>query len=300
MTANEIAKRLLAYADFALADTLPKATAEWLVDAIGGAVSDMADACPRYFETRQAGIFSAPTVLNVTPASGGLTAAAGTANIVKILGTLRITGGEQDYQVKAYADPTITLTPAWTGATGSAIAATAFHDAVLAAVRIDSATCVEVNGVELERVASRFDAFALLGVDGQGVNLDTGTSADGAPAVWWTERNDTDSYFCVYPMPGARMGYSIRGTRLIAQLATSDVLTETNVTFGLEASVARDIWLPLATKRWMNCPLMANSTIREEIARQAAAAIERLAKLAPKQRMPAPFNSRRLMPSRTW
>lgn len=299
MTANEIAKRLLAYADFALADTLPKATAEWLVDAIGGAASDMADACPRYFETRQAGIFTAPTVLNVTPATGGLTAAAGTANIVKILGTLRITGGEQDFQVKAYVDPTITITPAWTGATGSAIVATAFHDAVLAAVRIDSSTCVEVNGVELDRVASRFDAFAALGVDGQGVNLDTGTSADGAPSVWWTERNDTDSYFCVYPMPGARMGYSIRGTRLIAQLVAADVLTSTE-TFGLEASVARDIWLPLATKRWMNCPLMANSTIREEITRQAAEAIARLARLAPKQRMPAPFNSRRPMPARTW
>lgn len=295
MTVADIVTRLLAYADFAPGETLPKGSAEWLVDAIGGAVSEMAALCPRYFETRQQGYFLAPAAVNVTPASGGLTVAAATSGILNVLSTLRIAGGDGDFQVETYAHPTANITPAWTGAVGSVIAATAFHDAVAATVRLDGAATVEVNGRELRRVASRFDAFDLCGMAGQGVNLDTGTSADGAPSVWWPERTDTANYVCVYPMPAARMGFSIRGSRVINTLGSGGVLTDTT-TYGIEDAVARDIWLPLATKRWANCPLMANSAVREEIARQAAVATEHLLRLGPKRRQMEPWNSR--MPTR--
>lgn len=300
MTVADIVTRLLAFPNLTTADTLPAGTKELLVDAIGGAISDMADAAPRYFETRLAGAFSAPVTVSVTiDASLANTLAAATSGILKVLGTLRIPGGTQDFQVVTYSHPTATIAPGWNGALGAVATATTYHDAVAvsSAIHVDASTVVEVAGVELQRVATRQDAFELCGQDRQGVSLDTGTASDAAPAVWWEERTDTASYVCIYPLPAVRMSYTIRGVRAIAQITASGVLTDTT-TFGLEESVARDIWLPLAVQRWASSPLMVAIQQKEEIARQGAEAIARLGALSPKQRKLEPWNSRKVL--RRW
>ena len=278
MTVAELALRCLDYPNITVADapTVAPGAVRWIKDAIFGALGEMQKEAPGLFRSQVGALLKAPQTLNVTVDSGTLPAVTlSSSGIVPgDLCTLRLTGNSCDVNVKNVSGTAAEIAPSFDGTTGT-VAATVWHDALELSAYADIGDVVLVSGKPIEQVSSREHAKAQ-----RGSYVADGSNDAGTPEYFWTTRHKTKLYVCFYPMPSALVAVSVELLYRPADIAEADIYTST-ADFNLDASVSREVLLPLVVERWMASPLMASRAAVTQVQVNAKLAREKLQGLSP-------------------
>lgn len=307
MTVADIARSCLAYPNVRVADaptTLPDGA--WIIrNCIWGALAEMYDVAPELFSLpRQGGVLLAPlettiALLSATPYIG--TYAVSTRPRGSFC-TLTIEGEAQDFRTLGYDElggQTVEFEPGYLGADGSP-ACTVYHDAFALRVVTDTVinpyptyTAVTLgnrawaNGEPLKRVASLDQARSQC-------SHEDGRSATGEPLYFWGEQRFGASYACFYPVPTTATAIAVEVFYSVADIAEASIYTST-ATFALDEKCRREILLPLTVEKLMASPIFANPRCTEQVAKDAAAARNRLKDVESKKPREPDFRPPRML-----
>lgn len=304
LTVANNAERLLAYSAAQPGDTMPVGMLTALVDSIMGALGELREAAPGMFTFPKGGVLAAPATLSVSVSFADPTALTlGSPGVVPgDLCTVRLAGGSVDSTIRDVTSNTGTISPGYEAVTSGTVTVTAdvWHDAWQVADGgasvSDVGTVVRVGGVVLDPVQGRWQAESRMGQANACSGRRVVTNANGKPCVWWLERYKEKTFVVVYPMPGARMPIEAQVVRGFTDLTTANVLTSTE-TYDLPEDVAREVWRPLAAQRFCATPFFTLTSAKDEVARQAAKAMEWIELRKPKKpRLPDWLESRRAQP----